>query len=194
MDRVILVDGNIVDKTSQTKINFLKTQAEKSYYLDEYKENVAMALTEEQINSGLVYEEIIEELKKPSTAYLKMKRDISLKKLKPYIIEAEKVHVRYTLVDALDLRGDIGLVVVAKDPFDTNDRKIVLEDIGEKFKKAGLYSDYVKYFGEKLCEKHYNMVLEKLPEYAKRFEKLTFVDRLFGKDCPICRVEKEKNR
>lgn len=188
------MDGNIVDKTSQTEINFLKTQAEKSFYLDEYKENVALALTEEQIDSGLVYEEVLLEMKKPSTAYLKMKRDIPLKKLKPYIKEAENLKVRYTLVDSLDLRGNIGLVVVSKEPFNTEDRVIVVEDIAEKFEKVGLYPEYVKYFGEKLCEKHYNMVEEKLPEYAKRYEKLTFVDRLFGKDCPICRVEKEKSR
>ena len=188
------MDESLITKASQTKINFLKTQAEKAFYLDEYKENVAMALTEEQLNSGLVYEEIILEMKRTRTAYVKMRRDIPLKNLKPYILEAEKSHVRYTLVDALDLRGNIALVVVTKEPFDTNDREIVLDDIGEKFEKAGLYREYIKYFGQKLCSKHYKLVAERLPKYKDRFEEMTLIDRLFGKECPICRLEKEKNR
>jgi uncharacterized protein YueI len=188
------VDDSLITKAEQTKINFLKTQAEKSFYLNEYKENVSMALTDEQINSGLVYQDIINEMKKSSTACIKMRRDIPLKNLKPYILEAEKLNVRYTLVDALDLQGNIGLVVVTKEPFDTNDREIVLEDIGDKFEKAGLYREYIKYFGEKLCTRHYNLVAEKLPEYKERFQELTLMDRIFGKECPICRLEKEKNR
>ena len=191
---MIKVDDSLITKAEQTKINFLKTQAEKSFYLNEYKENVSMALTDEQINSGLVYQDIINEMKKSSTACIKMRRDIPLKNLKPYILEAEKLNVRYTLVDALDLQGNIGLVVVTKEPFDTNDREIVLEDIGDKFEKAGLYREYIKYFGEKLCTRLYNLVAEKLPEYKERFQELTLMDRIFGKECPICRLEKEKNR
>ena len=64
----------MITKAEQTKINFLKTQAEKSFYLNEYKENVSMALTDEQINSGLVYQDIINEMKKSSTAYKNEKR------------------------------------------------------------------------------------------------------------------------
>lgn len=185
---------NIIDKTSQNEINFLKTQAEKSLYLGEYKENVAMALTEDQLNSGFVYEEILSEMKKSTTASIKLKREIPLKNFRPYIREAEKIGLRYTLVDELSLQGSIGLVVVSKEPFEDNNRDIVVEDMAEKFKKAGLYPEYVKYFGKKLCEKHYNEVEEKLPHYIKRYEKLNFFDKLIGTTCPICQVEKEKNR
>lgn len=188
------VDESLVTKASQVKINFLKTQAERSFYLNEYKENVSMALTEDQLNSGLVYQGIIDEMKKDTTAYIKMRRDIPLKNLKPYILEAEKSKVRYTLVDALDLQGNIALVVVTKEPFDSNDRQIVLDDIGEKFEKAGLSREYIRFFGQKICDKHYNLIAEKLPQYKDRFQRLTFIDKLFGKDCPICKLEKEKNR
>lgn len=184
---------NLIDKESQGKLNFLKTQAERACYLDEFKENIALALTEEQLRSEVVYPEIIERMKKDDVAYIKMKRDIELKYLKPYIVEAENSKVRYTLIDSLNLLGNIGLVIVVKEAFDDNERAIVVKDMREKFKEVGLYPEYVKYFGKKICEKHYSMVEKKLPGYEKKFKKLTIFNQFFGESCPICRIEKEKN-
>ncbi len=146
------MNENLIDKESQVKINFLKTQAERAFYLDEFKENVALALTEEQLRSGIVHPEIIERIKQSDVAYIKMKREIELKFLKPYIVEAERINVRYTLVDSLNLLGNIALVIVVKDAFDTNEREILIKDIREKFQEVGLYPEYVKYFGKKICE------------------------------------------
>lgn len=188
------MDENLIDKESQVKINFLKTQAERAFYLDEFKENVSMALTEEQLSSGVIYPEILQEMKKPEVAYIKMKREIDFKYLKPYIMEAEKIDVRYTLVDSLNLLGDIGLVVVMKEAFDNNDREIVVKNIEDRFKEVGLYPEYTKYFGRKICDRHYSLVKEKLPGYEEKFKKLTMFNQLFGESCPICRIEKEKNR
>lgn len=188
------MNENLIDKESQVKINFLKTQAERAFYLDEFKENVALALTEEQLRSGIVYPEIIERIKQSDVAYIKMKREIELKFLKPYIVEAERINVRYTLVDSLNLLGNIALVIVVKDAFDTNEREILIKDIREKFQEIGLYPEYVKYFGKKICEKHYSLVEEKLPGYEKKFKKLTIFNQLFGESCPICKIEKEKNK
>ena len=168
------MNENLIDKESQVKINFLKTQAERAFYLDEFKENVALALTEEQLRSGIVYPEIIERIKQS--------------------VEAERINVRYTLVDSLNLLGNIALVIVVKDAFDTNEREILIKDIREKFQEVGLYPEYVKYFGKKICEKHYSLVEEKLPGYEKKFKKLTIFNQLFGESCPICKIEKEKNK
>lgn len=185
---------NLVDQESQVKLRFLKMQAERAFYLDEFKENIALALTEKELKSGYVYPEILEEMKKSTTAYIKLKKEISLKYLKPYILEAEKNRLRYTLVDGLNLLGDIGLVVVSKEAFETNEREIVVKSMEEKFEKNGLYVEYIKYFGEALCERHYRLLKDKMPEYVFQFKKLTFLDKLFGKGCPICKIEKEKNR
>lgn len=188
------MNDNFIDKESQGKLNFLKTQAERAFYLDEFKENVALALTEEQLKSGIVYPEIIKEMQKAGVAYIKMKREIPLKFLKPYISEAERLKVRYTLIDSLSLLGNIGLVVVSREAFDNNGRQIVVKDVREKFEDAGLYPEYVKYFGHKICVKHLKMVEDKLPQYKSRFGKIGFIDKLFGLSCPICKIEKEKKR
>lgn len=187
------MNENIIDKQNMAKLNFLKANAEKTLYLDEFKENVILALTEKQVLSGIIYQEVIEELKKPETARMKMRRDISLKALKPYIMAAENAGVEYTLVDALDTRGDIALVVVAKKAFDDPNRTIVLEDLEEKFEKAGLNPEYIKKVGSKLCKKHYDLLVEKMPSYKNEFEKLTLLDKIFGKECPICKKEKEND-
>ena len=188
------MDDSLIDIENKVQIKFLKTQAERAYYLDEFKENIALALTEEQLLSGIVYPEIIEAMKKDGVAYIKMKRDINLKYLKPYISAAEKLDVRYTLVDSLNLLGNIGLVVVVKEAFDNNDRDIILKNIDERFKEVGLYPEYTKYFGKKICNRHYSLVKEKLPGYETKFKKLTIFNQLFGESCPICRIEKEKNK
>ena len=188
------MNESLIDKENQGKIKFLKIQAERAFYLDEFKERIAIALTEEQLTSGVVYPEIFEAMKKDGVAYIKMKREIALKFLKPYIMEAEKMNIRYTLVDSLNLLGDIGLVVVMKEAFDNDDREIVIKKIDERFKEVGLYPEYVKYFGRKICEKHYSLVKEKLPGYELKFKKLTIFNQLFGESCPICKIEKEKNK
>ena len=184
---------NIIDKQNEAKLNFLKANAEKTLYLDEFKENVILALTEKQVLSGVVYQRVIDQMKKTETARMKMRRDVPLKAFKPYIMAAEKAGLQYTLVDALDTRGDIALVMVAKEAFEDPNRNIILEDLEEKFEKAGLSSEYIKKIGSKLCKKHYDLLSEKMPLYKEKFEKLTILDRIFGKECPICRKEKEND-
>ncbi len=188
------MDENLIDRESQIKLKFLKTQGERAFYLDEFKENVALALTEEQLNSGVTYPEIFARMQETDVAYIKMKREIKLEYLKPYISVAEKNNVRYTLVDSLNLLGNIGLVVVVKEAFDNDDREIVVKDMSKRFEEVGLYPEYTKYFGKKICDKHYSMVEEKLPGYEKKYKKLTIFNQLFGESCPICKVEKEKNK
>lgn len=188
------MNENLIDKESQVKINFLKTQAERAFYLDEFKENVALALTEEQLRSGIVYPEIIERIKQSDVAYIKMKREIELKFLKPYIVEAERINVRYTLVDSLNLLGNIALVIVVKDAFDTNEREILIKDIREKFQEVGLYPEYVKYFGKKICEKHYSLVEEKLPGYEKNLKSWQFLISYLEKVVLYVRLKRRKIR
>lgn len=187
------MNDNIIDKPNAAKLNFLKATAERSFYLDEFKENIILALTDKQIMSGIIYQEAIVEMKKETTARVKMRRDIPLKSLQPYIMAAEKIGLQYTLVDALDTQGDIGLVVVSKEAFDDDKRQIVVEDLEEKFEKVGLNKEYIRKLGAKLCKKHYKLLVEKMPTYKDQFEELTLFDRLFGKECPICKVEREKN-
>lgn len=184
---------NIIDKQNEAKLNFLKANAEKTLYLDEFKENVILALTEKQVLSGVVYQRVIEEMKKAETARMKMRRDVPLKAFKPYIMAAEKAGLQYTLVDALDTRGNIALVMVAKEAFEDPNRNIVLEDLEEKFEKAGLSSEYIKKIGSKLCKKHYELLSKKMPSYEEKYEKLTILDRILGKECPICRKEREND-
>lgn len=184
---------NIIDKKNSTKINFLKTLGEKSLYLDEFKENVILALTKKQIMSGIIYTEVIDEMKKEGTAGIKMRRDVPLKDFNPYIMEAEKADIQYTLVDALDMKGDIVLVVVSKEAIDNTDREVIVEDEEEKFRKVGLSGEYPKCLGKKLCSKHYKLLSEKMPSYKGKFEELNLLDRLLGRTCPICKEEKEKD-
>lgn len=184
---------NIIDKKNSTKINFLKTLSEKSLYLDEFKENVIFALTRKQVMSGIIYTEVIEEMKKEGTACIKMRRDVPLKDFNPYIMEAEKAGIQYTLVDALDMKGDIVLVVVSKEAIEDENREVLVEDEEEKFRKAGLSGEYAKHLEEKLCPKHYKLLAEKMPSYKGKFGELSLLDRLLGRTCPICGKEKEKD-
>lgn len=178
----------------EEKLRFLKLQAERDFYLNEFKENIIIALTEEQINSGIVYQEVLNQIKSGKVACLKMKRELPLTKLKPYITTAEKIGVKYELVDALNFRGKIGLVVVSKVPFDNEHREVVVPSIEDKFENVGLSREYVKYFEKKICEKHYELVKNKIPNYENRFKKINFLDKLIGVNCPICKLEKEKEK
>lgn len=188
------MDRELIDQQEKMRQQFFKTQLEKNYYLGEFKENIIIGLNKDQIESGIVYEEVLEAMKEADAYLLKMRRDIPLKFFKPYIQEAETLKIRYTLVDGITLMGDIGLVVVSKESMDNKELNVVLESVGDDFIKAGLSPGFAYAMGKKISRKHYKELEAKLPAYAGNFKKFGILDILFGKECPIDRYEREKGR
>ncbi|MGL4254369.1 MAG: DUF1694 domain-containing protein [Fusobacteriaceae bacterium] len=187
-----MIDNEIRDAQFQTRKKFFQTQAEREKYLQEFKENIIISLNKEEIESGVLYPEIIEAMHEPDAVLLKMRRDIPLKFLKPYIEVAEKIGLRYTLIDALSFVGEVGLVIVSKEAMDNEGNDLAIDSINQKFIEKGLSSAYPKNFGKKICKKHYRLLSEKLPLYRGSFKEFSLIDKIFGQVCPICESERKK--
>ncbi|MGM0509037.1 MAG: DUF1694 domain-containing protein [Fusobacteriota bacterium] len=183
--------SKFIEEKEKNKMKIMKIQGEKNKYLGEYKERVMALLYKDQLEEDDVYPEIIELFDKEETYLLKMTREVDIKKLKPYIKEAEKKDLRYQLVDGIQYNGNVGLVVVSKKALEEEVDDPAIRDMDQDFIDAGLGEIFSKNRGNKICKKHYNMVEEKLPEYADDFKKLTLIDKVFGKKCPICEGEEK---
>ena len=177
----------ILDEREKTKIRFIKSQMEKGEYLGEFKENVIAALKKDQLEEDDVYMEILEAMKESDVSLLKMRRDVPLARLKPYIREAENLGVRYQLVDGLSYRGEIALVVVSNEAFDNAGEDVVIRDMDQDFIDAGLGEDLSKARGKKICKKCYEKIKDTLPEYTGCFKKMGIIDKLLGNKCPGCK-------
>jgi uncharacterized protein YueI len=177
---------NIIDERDKRRMNFSKILGEKDYYLGEFKENIMAALHKDQLEEDDVYFEILEAMKESDAVLLKMRRDVSLKKFKPYIEEAEKLGIKYKLVDALSYKGDVALVVVSKDAMENSDKDLVVRDMDQDFIDAGLGEEFSKARGKKICKKCFKELEEKLPEYKGSFKEITFFDKLIGHKCAAC--------
>ncbi|MDN5304574.1 MAG: hypothetical protein PWP46_1460 [Fusobacteriaceae bacterium] len=180
------------NELEERKKQFLKTQNEKSLYLGEYKERVIAALKKDQILEDDVYQEILDAINSKDAYILKMSRDLELKKLKPYIEEAEKTGLKYQLVDGITYIGDIGLIVAAKDALDEIKDNVVIRDMDQDFIDAGLGEIFSKNRGKKICSDCYEEVEDKLPQYLGEFKKINFLDKLIGVKCPICKIKNKK--
>ncbi|NLK62776.1 MAG: YueI family protein [Fusobacteria bacterium] len=174
------------DKVEKTKIDFIKRQVEKNYYLGEYKERVLVALNKSQIIEDGVYREIEDSLKDKRAYLLKMSRDIGITALKPYIKMAEDLNIRYELIDSISLQGDIGLVVVSKEAVEINKDNVVLRDIDQDFLDVGLSEAHSKNRGKAICKKCYSDIEKVLPKYKEEYRVINFLDKLVGCSCPIC--------
>lgn len=181
---------SIFDKQEETKKQFVKTQVERGFYLGEYKERIIAALQKDQIEEDDVYPEILKAMGSKEAHILKMSRELSIKKLRPYIREAEKLGLRYQLVDGLSYSGNIGLVVASKDALDIQAENLVIRDMDQDFIDAGLGEIYSKNRGKRICKEHYKKLEDKLPEYKHTFKKFNIFDKIIGRECPICRAEK----
>lgn len=180
-----LMQKDIIAAQEQAKKKFFQTQIERKSYLEEFKENIIVSVNKEDIETGFLYPEIIEAMYEPDAILLKMRRDISLKFLKPYIQIAEKIKLRYTLIDGLSFIGDVGVVIVSKHAMDNEDDDVSIESLEDKFKKLGLPTCYAKHIGKKICKKHYEEIEKKAPIFKSSFEKLTIIERILGHSCPI---------
>lgn len=173
---------------------FAKTQAEKNFYLGEYKERVLGALTKHQLLEDEAYEEIFYLMEQSEAHLLKLSRDVGLKKLKPYITYAEKIGLKNQLVDGLNYRGEIGLVIVSKEAVINQRAELVIRDMNQDFIDAGLGEIVSKSRGSRICSKHYHKIEELLPNYINDFKKIGILGKLMGNICPICEEEKHSNR
>ncbi len=178
---------HMIDEREKGRMKFAKSQVEKSYYLGEFKENVIAALHKDQLEEDSVYLEIIEAMKESDAVLLKMRRDIPLKKLKPYIDEAEKLKIRYQLIDGLSYRGDVALVVVSEEALENRHEDVVVRDMDQDFIDAGLGEEFSKARGKKICKSCFKELKDKLPEYRGSFKKMSIFDKLIGHKCAICK-------
>ncbi|MGL4935551.1 MAG: DUF1694 domain-containing protein [Cetobacterium sp.] len=183
---------DIINEREKAKLHFLKTQTEKLIYLGEFKENVLAALDRQEIERNLIHNEIKEVMKDKRAILLKIRRDVHFECIKTYIDEAEKIGLRYTLVDDITFRGNIGLVVVSSEALDNEDKEVVIESATKVYTDAGLSEGFIYGEGHKICSKHYKELKEKLPSHLDKFQEMNFFDRLFGKVCPIDRFDKKE--
>lgn len=182
---------DLLDEKEKKMNQLYSIQHEKKYYLGEYRERVIIALKIDQLVEDEVYLEIIEAMKSQQSKFLKLRRDVGLKYLKPYIKEAEKLDFRYELIDGLSYLGDIGLIVVSVNSLDNEEEELVVRDMDQDFLDVGLGYEFSKNQNKSICNECYLKIEDKLPSYLDKFKRLNIIDKLLGTNCPVCRDRKK---
>jgi len=184
-------DLDLLDEKEKKMKKLYNIQYQKKYYLGEYRERIILALKKDQLVEDEVYLEVVEAMKNNHAKVLKLKRDIGLKYLKPYIKEAERLEFRYELIDGLEYLGDIGLVVVSDKALDNEENELVIKDMDQDFLDVGLGYEFSKNQNKSICNECYLKVEDKLPCYLNKFKRLNIIDKLLGTNCPVCRDRKK---
>ena len=173
----------------------VNAQAEKNLFLGEYKERVIKALTFEEIKEKGIYYEIEKALEDKDVDKMVISRHADFNDIKKYIEIAKKKRVPYKMIDNLAYVGQIALVVVAKDAIVHEDGdEIVVTSKLEKCHLKHLPDVYFEAMESAVCDFHLDIIKKEMPEYAKNYKELTFMDKLFGSKCPICQKLGGKKR
>ena len=173
----------------------VNAQAEKNLFLGEYKERVIKALTFEEIKEKGIYYEIEKALEDKDVDKMVISRHADFNDIKKYIEIAKQKRVPYKMIDNLAYVGQIALVVVAKDAIVHEDGdEIVVTSKLEKCHLKHLPDIYFEAMESAVCDFHLDIIKKEMPEYAKNYKELTFMDKLFGSKCPICQKLGGKKR
>ena len=173
----------------------VNAQAEKNLFLGEYKERVIKALTFEEIKEKGIYYEIEKALEDKDVDKMVISRHADFNDIKKYIEIAKQKRVPYKMIDNLACVGQIALVVVAKDAIVHEDGdEIVVTSKLEKCHLKHLPDVYFEAMESAVCDFHLDIIKKEMPEYAKNYKELTFMDKLFGSKCPICQKLGGKKR
>ena len=173
----------------------VNAQAEKNLFLGEYKERVIKALTFEEIKEKGIYYEIEKALEDKDVDKMVISRHADFNDIKKYIEIAKQKRVPYKMIDNLACVGQIALVVVAKDAIVHEDGdEIVVTSKLEKCHLKHLPDIYFEAMESAVCDFHLDIIKKEMPEYAKNYKELTFMDKLFGSKCPICQKLGGKKR
>ena len=115
--------------------------------------------------------------------------------IKKYIEIAKKKKIPYKMIDNLVCSGQIALVVVAKDAIthEAGDEIVVTSKL-EMCHLKHLPDVYYEAMESAICDFHMDIINKEMPEYAKNYKNLTFMDKLLGSKCPICQKLGGKKR
>ena len=173
----------------------VNAQAEKNLFLGEYKERVIKALTFEEIKEKGIYYEIEKALEDKDVDKMVISRHADFNDIKKYIEIAKQKRVPYKMIDNLACVGQIALVVVAKDAIvhEAGDEIVVTSKL-EMCHLKHLPDIYYEAMESAVCDFHLDIIKKEMPEYAKNYKELTFMDKLFGLKCPICQKLGGKKR
>ena len=182
---------DLLDEKEKKMNQLYSIQHQKKYYLGEYRERVILALKIDQLVEDEIYSEVVEAMKSDCAKLLKLRRDIGLKYLKPYIKEAERLDFRYELIDGLSYLGDIGLIVISDKALDNEEDELVVRDMDQDFLDVELGYEFSKNQNKRICNECYLKIEDKLPSYLNKFKRLNIIDKLLGTNCPVCRDRKK---
>lgn len=173
----------------------VNAQVEKNLFLGEYKERIIKALTFEEIKEKGIYYEIEEALESKDVAKMVISRHTDFEDIKKYIEIAKKKKIPYKMIDNLAYSGKVALVVVAKDAIvhEAGDEIVITSKL-EMCHLKHLPDIYYEAMESSICDFHLNIIRKEMPEYAKNYKELTFMDKLFGSKCPICQKLGGKKR
>ncbi|MDO5088236.1 MAG: DUF1694 domain-containing protein [Leptotrichiaceae bacterium] len=163
-----------------------EVKLEKNIFLGEYRERVLGALTREQVKEKGIYPEIEKILENKKAEKMIISREIDFNDIKKYINLAKKKNISYKMIDGLLYTGQIGLVIASGDALDEPPENPVIKTKKEKFEEKKLPEIYCQSMGRKICDFHKEIIDTEVSEYKQSYEKIGFMDSLFGVKCPIC--------
>jgi len=178
-------EADVMKSVEEATDRAVNAQVEKNLFLGEYKERIIKALTFEEIKA----------LENKDAAKMVISRHVDFNNIKKYIEIAKQKKIPYKMIDNLASMGEIALVVVAKDAIihEAGDEIIVTSKL-EKCHLKHLPDVYYEAMESAVCNFHLNIIKNEMPEYAKNYKELTFMDKLFGSKCPICQKLGGKKR
>lgn len=180
-----ILDNNYMKNIEKEKDRIIKARLEKNSYLGEFKERVLLALNKEEVEDKIIYPEVIKALNKKIASKMIISRDLKLDKIKKYIYLAKKMNISFKLVDGLSYKGDVALVIVAKEALKNPKSDPIVKSFKERILDVGLDEIYYESIGKKICQKYYDEIKNKLPEFSKYYEVMNFWDKIIGYKCPI---------
>ena len=188
-------EADVMKSVEEATDRAVNAQVEKNLFLGEYKERIIKALTFEEIKEKGIYYEIEKALENKDAAKMVISRHVDFNNIKKYIEIAKQKKIPYKMIDNLASMGEIALVVVAKDAIvhEAGDEIIVTSKL-EKCHLKHLPDVYYEAMESAVCNFHLNIIKKEMPEYAKNYKELTFMDKLFGSKCPICQKLGGKKR
>lgn len=155
---------------------------EKNLFLGQYRERVLIALTLRQIAEKGTYPAVEKAMRDPLAHRLVISSQADLQAAGDYIRLAADRHLDFTTTSSPDFRGDIGLVVVAKEAVERE--AILVEDRARALTKTGIPAPLVEAVGEKICPRCYDLIKVKAPDELQNYRQLGLLDRILGVPCP----------